>query len=337
MAVSAWAGDVPFPTLAAELRPVPRERVLDGIVEAVNETTVSAQTSGTVTDVYFDVNDFVANGVVLLRISTAEQQAALDQARAALAEAQARHREAAADFARTEEVYQKGATSKAEFDKADAALKATQARLEAAHAGVAQAERQLDYTTVSAPYSGIVTTRHVDVGEQVRPGAPLLTGISLEELRVAVDVPQDLINEVRSVGAAQVHVPGPAAQVVTAERLTFFPYANPLSHTFKLRAYLPSGVDGLYPGMYVKVGFVVGERPRLLIPEQAVVHRGEMTGTYVVASDGRVTLRLLRVGRPVDEDMIEILAGLDAGELVAVDPIAAGVYLKEQARGESHE
>jgi RND family efflux transporter MFP subunit len=230
-------------------------------------------------------------------------------------------------------VYEKGATSKAEFDKAEAAVKTAQARLEAARAGVAQAEQQLDYATVVAPYSGIVTSRHVDAGEQVRPGAPLLTGISLEELRVAVDVPQDLVNQIRTAGEAQVHVPDRDGRVVTAERLTFFPYANPTSHTFRLRADLPSPVAGLYPGMYVKVGFVIGHKERLLIPREAVVHRGEMTGAYVVGPQGRVTLRLLRAGHQVGDEMVEILAGLEPGEQVALDPISAGVYLKERAQG----
>jgi RND family efflux transporter MFP subunit len=332
----ASVAEVPFPTAPAEARPVPRERLLDGVVEAVNESTVSAQTAGTVTALYFDVNDYVANGAVLLEISATEQQAALAQAQANLDEAEARYEEALADQDRIQRIFAEGAVSRSEMDEADAALSAARARLEAARAGKSRAEQQLEYTKVAAPYSGIVTTRHVEVGEQVQPGVPLMTGISLEDLRVSVDVPQDLIEEVRSSGVARVRVPGPERRVVVAERLTFFPYANPRAHTFRVRVYLPGDDTGLYPGMYVKVGFVLGQEPRLLVPKAALVYRGEVTGVYVVDPQGRVALRMVRVGHEMDAGMIEVLAGLEAGERVALDPIAAGAYLKERTRTETH-
>jgi multidrug efflux pump subunit AcrA (membrane-fusion protein) len=74
--------------------------------------------------------------------------------------------------------------------------------------------------------------------------------------------------------------------------------------------------------MFVKVGFVTGERDELLVPASAMVERSEVTGVYVVGADGRVALRQVRAGRRID-GRVEILAGLDAGEKVATDPVAA--------------
>ena len=84
----------------------------------------------------------------------------------------------------------------------------------------------------------------------------------------------------------------------------------------------------LYPGTFVKVGFVIGETERLLVPAAAIVHRSELTGVYVV-TNGTPSLRQIRAGRRYG-DRIEVLAGLAAGELVAIEPVRAGVYLQEQ-------
>ena len=82
--------------------------------------------------------------------------------------------------------------------------------------------------------------------------------------------------------------------------------------------------------MFVKTAFRVGEAERLTVPRQALAQRGEVSGIYVV-KDGQVSLRQVRPGRIAGE-VVEILAGLEPGETVALDPIKAGVYLKEQQR-----
>jgi multidrug efflux pump subunit AcrA (membrane-fusion protein) len=97
-----------------------------------------------------------------------------------------------------------------------------------------------------------------------------------------------------------------------------------------VRVDLPEGSATLFPGMFVKVGFVVGETRRLLIPAEGIVRRSELSAVYVVGEE-RVELRQVRLGRRYDDD-IEVLAGLDEGEQVALDPVRAGIYVKEQQR-----
>ena len=107
-----------------------------------------------------------------------------------------------------------------------------------------------------------------------------------------------------------------------------FPVADAATNTFRVRASLPAASITLYPGTFVKIGFVVGETERLLVPARAVVHRSELTAVYVVGETA-VTLRQIRVGRSYG-DRVEVLSGLAAGEVVAADPVAAGVYLQER-------
>src|SRR5690554_4546491 len=155
------APEVPFPTAEARYEQAPRERVFDGTVEAVNRATVSAQTTGRVAKILYDVNDFVEAGAVIMRFTDAEQQAALRQARAALEEAEARFTEAEQEYTRVEGMFRNETVSRARFEQAQANREAAAARLEAARSAVARAEEQLDYTVVRAPYAGIVSERHV--------------------------------------------------------------------------------------------------------------------------------------------------------------------------------
>jgi RND family efflux transporter MFP subunit len=323
------AAEWPFPVAAAQRQTLPDEQVLDGVVEAVNQSTVSAQTAGRVEDILVDVNDFVPQGAPILRIRNVEQRAGLEQAQASLREVEARFLEAQAEYHRMRGVYEKQLVSKAQMDTATAGFNAARAKLDAAQAGVAQARESLGYTTINAPYSGIVLERHVQLGESVQPGKPLMTGFSLDELRVVVNMPQRLIVAARQHQQARV-LPANGGKSIAADKLTFFPYADPQSNVFKVRIYLPQKTEGFYPGMFVKTAFRVGEAHRLTVPRQAVVQRGEVSAVYV-AKDGKINLRQVRPGR-TEGEVVEILAGLDAGESVALDPIQAGVYLKDQPR-----
>ena len=329
--VAGHTQDLPFPTATAETSTVPRERVVDALIEAVNQSTVSAQTSGRIVEINFDVDDLVPKGSVLVRFRDTEQRAQLQQAQASLKEAEARLGEAQDEYTRIKGVYEKKLVAKAEMDKADANLKAARARLEAAQASVRQAQEQLDHTVVRAPYAGVVLKRNVELGEMASPGQALMTGFSFEKMRAVANVPQDLVADVRKFNQARLLREGSAP--VTAERLSVLPYADTTSHTFKVRVELPAGVEGLYPGMFVKVGFQVGERTSLLVPAEAVVYRSEVRGVYVVSEDGQVSLRQVRIGRVLENGKVEILAGLDAGERVALDPVQAVLFLKEQQAG----
>lgn len=325
----AWSqagnASLPFDTVTVDYEEAARERVWDGRIEAVNQGTVSAQTSGRVAELPFDVNDFVDEGAVIMRFTDTEQRAALNRAEAALAEARARLANAETEFERGEKMIANNTIAQSRFDQLKAERDSAQARLKAAVAGVDTAKEQLEYTVVRAPYAGIVSERHVELGELVGPGQPLISGLSLQSLRVNVDVPQSMFRAVHTIGKAFVYVEG---KRIAAESLTFFPVADIGSNTFRVRVNLPDGAATLFPGMFVKVGFVVGETRRLLIPAGAIVRRSELSGVYVTDGD-RVVLRQVRLGRTFD-GLIEVLSGLDAGESVALDPVEAAIWLKEQ-------
>ena len=307
-----------------------RERLFDGTVEAVNQSTVSAQTSGRIAEIFYDVDDRVEAGSTILRFTDVEQRSALRQTQAQLKEAQARKTEADEEFQRASDLFKKGSGTEREYDRALAAKAAAGARVTSAQSAVKTAEQQVDYTVVKAPYPGIVTKRHVELGEFVSIGQPLMSGLSLESLRVVVDLPQKIAAKVREYMRAEI-IAGP--QRVSPTKITVFPFADPDTNTFKIRLDLPKGQVGLYPGMFTKVAFILGESERLLIPATALVRRSEVKGVYVV-QDSQIRLRQVRIGNRFG-DQIEILAGLIAGERIALDPVQAVIRAKSTAANDN--
>lgn len=314
---SAAAGATAKPdlqTVAVAPKTARREQAWDGVIEAVNEGTMSAQTSGRVVELPFDVNDYVPEGALIVRLTDVEQQAAVRQAQASADEADAQ-------YTRIEELYNKKVVAKASLDQA-------RTRRESATAALHTAQQQLEYTTVKAPYAGYVTKRYVRIGEEVQPGNPLITGISLNQLRVAVEIPQSAAEAIRSFAAADVLLDPASDTRVAATGITVFPYADPQTHSFTVRVALPEENLGLYPGMTVKVLFAIGEAERLLVPVSTLVSRSEFSGVYVVGAD-HVTLRQLRLGHRYGDE-IEVLAGLARGEEIASDPATAASYVAER-------
>ena len=324
-----------FQSIAAELETAVVESVqvsrvyrLDGVIEAAQKTTVSAQISGQVEDILFDIDDYVEKGEVIVRLKDTQPTAKLKQANAELSEAKARLKEAEDEYVRVKGVYEKQAVSRKAMDAAEAAKKAAQAKLEAARAGLEQAQEQLEYTRVRAPYAGIVTERHIEIGESAQPGKKLISGLSLEHLRVNVDVPQNMINAVREADAVKIETPD--GSVIPVNEKTVFPYAEPASHTFRVRLDLKGDGMRLFPGMFVKAVFEIGQRHALVVPTSAIVRRSEVTAVYVLSAQARLSMRSIRKGHDLADGRTIVLAGLQQGEQVVIDPIAAGVQLKQQ-------
>ena len=307
----------------------------DGVVEAVRTTDLAAQTSGRVTAVEVDVNDRVAAGDVLLRISAVEQNAGANAARAQLRAAEASAVEAEQHYRRFAALASGQYVSKAQIDQARAARDSAAAARDAARAVVAQAAQQSAYTVVRAPFAGVVASRDVEPGETVAPGQPLMRVYEPRELRIEVAVPQTRAEGIRRDPRARVVLPG-GREVVPAE-VTVFPAADAASHSVNVRVRLPDLDPPPAPGTTAKVVFDAepgnagdtGARS-VRIPLSAVAQHGELSGAYVQQGD-RLLLRQLRLGARLG-DSVEVISGLQAGDRVASDPVAAMQALAAQRK-----
>jgi RND family efflux transporter MFP subunit len=311
-------------TALVEVRSLELAYTAEALVEAVRQSTVSAQIAGRIVDLRFDVGDTVKKGEVIVRIDERAAARALEASEAQVREAQAALANARAQYERSKQLLAQKFISQAALDQAESAYKAAQARVGALLAGAGAAATERSFATVLAPYSGVVSARHVELGEMATPGKPLMTGFDPSTLRVVATVPQAQVAAIRASGKARVEVPS-AGRWVEVKEMTIMPAADPRTHTTRVRLELPADVRGVYPGVYARAHFVTGAAPRLLVPRAAVFRRSELTAVYVVGEDGRPRLRQVRVGAAGDEHSVEVLAGLRPGERVALDPIKAGM------------
>ncbi|QBL08340.1 efflux RND transporter periplasmic adaptor subunit [Rheinheimera sp. D18] len=334
---TAAAGIENLQRVNAEHAQINDEIELDGIIEAVNRAVVSAQTSGRVLALPFDVGDVVLEGEVIAGITDTEQQAALSNAKAQLAEAQARFMEADQQLKRIKDVFERGVVSKAEFDQAKAAQKTAAARVESGKAAINNAEQGLVYTQIRAPYSGILVQRLVDVGATVAPGTPLLEGVSLKDLRVEVDIPEHYIVALRQHNKARIILNNGAS--ITAKSLRIPPSANAATHSFRTLLELPEAEheqpeaeheQPLFPGTLVKVAFAIGNSEQILLPNSAIAKRAEISAVYVFNGAQQLEFRYVRTGKILADDKVVILSGLQHGEQVALDTVAAASVYKTQ-------
>ncbi|TWI07963.1 efflux RND transporter periplasmic adaptor subunit [Aerolutibacter ruishenii] len=303
----------------------------DGVVEAVQQADLTAQTAGRVTVVNVDVNARVDRGDVLLRLTAVEQQAGVNTARAQLRAAEAAAAEAEANYRRYAALASGQYVSRSQIDQARAARDSAVAARDAARAQVAQASQQTDYTVVRAPFSGIVSARRVEPGESVAPGQPLMAMYAPGALRIEVQVPQSEADAIRAAGRARVALAD--GRTVDAAEVVVFPAADPATHSVSVRVTLPDLEKAPVPGVTAKVLFPIAAAVpvgTVNIPASALVQRGEVSGVYVIAGN-RIALRQVRLGQRSGE-RIEVLAGLKAGDVVAADPIAAVQALAAQRK-----
>lgn len=311
-------------TGSVEVREVELTTSAEAVVEAVRQSTVSAQVSGRIVDIRFDVGDRVEKGAVILRIDERAASQAVAASEAQVREAEATLVNARANYERTRQLLAQKFVSQAAVDKAEADFKAAESRMKATLAGAGAAATEKSFTTIVAPYSGVVSARHVQLGEMASPGKPLLTGFDPGGLRVVATVPSAQVPAIQAGARARIEVPS-LGRWVEVKSVTVVPSADPRTHTTQVRLDLPADAKGLLPGVFARAHFVTGRAPRLMVPREAVLRRSEVTAVYVVDEKGEPRLRQVRVGTASDEKSVEVLAGLRAGEKVALEPVKAGM------------
>jgi len=332
-------------TVTVEDKSFPQHEVFDAVIEAIHHSTVSSRIASEVIEINYDVNDFVPKGALIIKFRDEEFQARVAQMQASLLaddaqinETLARQKEALLENKRIKNLFKRKLTSQASLDSANANLSAADAKVLAvkaqrkAHkAQLSEAMVQLSYTKIIAPYGGVVVERFIEIGEMASPGQHLITGVSLEQLRAIVKVPQYLLSAIKSAKTPVLHLTD--GREITANKITIIPQANNVNHSFKVRVDLPKGLDNIYPGLFAKLYFNVGDESIRAIPQVAIVQRSEVSGVYVQAKNKTITFRQVRLGRHLQNEQREILAGLSSGEQVILDPIQASKTLKSNNSG----
>lgn len=327
MSVATAQNVIQVPVVSAQMKSVGVGFELDSVIQPVKQSTISAQASGRIATLMVKSGDKVKAGQLLATVDDRETQTGVQRSQAQLAQAQAELRNAQANFDRTRELQSKGFVSKAALDTADSQLKGALAGRDQAGAGAKQSALAQGFTKVTAPYDGWVLQTHVEAGDLAVPGKPLLTLYAPLPIRAVVQVPVSRLGAANAAGTVEILLPDASGngRWIRPVSRSSVPTADPVSQTIEWRLELPSDLaKSLLPGQQVRVRFSGNQSDRMVVPAGAVLRRGELTALYVVSGNG-FALKVVRLGAEHGGDGIEVLAGLTSGDLVALEPIKAGL------------
>ena len=326
----ANAAEVAAPAVArVEYKELERIALVEGVVEAVRQSTLAAQVAGRIVALEVKAGDSVRPGQALAQIdprsavqSEAASQSQVREARANLANAKAK-------YERSRQLFAQRFISEAALDQAEAEYLAAQAQTAAAIANAGQAATSRSFTLITAPYAAVVVSIEVEVGDMATPGKALLTVFDPRELRVTASLPQAVLAQAKLDAPVTIEIPT-LRRTLNARGVTVVPVADTHTHTTQVRLALPESA-GLLPGQYARALFVTGQTRALAIPETAVLRRSEVTAVYVLDRGGVARLRQVRLGEPAGEGLVEVRAGLLPGERVFLDPVRAGIEASRDA------
>lgn len=319
------SGEGSLATLRVGEQAVRQSVPAEAVVEAVRQATLASQVAGRIVDLPVKAGDAVRAGQVLARIDARAADAAVVASRSQLAEAQANYANAKRVHERNVALLAQKFVSQAAVDQSATALASAAAQVEAVRANLGSADVARDWTTIVAPYAGIVGATHAELGDMATPGKPIVTVFDPRELRAVATVPQVVLAKA-DLAASRVELPA-SGRIIVPVRTTVVPLADAKSHTTSVRFDLPP-VEGVVPGQYARARLAVGVATLLAVPETALVRRGEVTAVYVIDAKGTPRLRQVRVGSAVGEGEVEVLAGLASGDTIAANPVAAGMRTK---------
>ncbi len=275
-----------------------------GTVQAKLRATLEAKLSGRIEQLPVALGQRVKSGDVVARLNAPEINARLEQAEAALEQAER-------DWKRSSSLFEQQAATRADFDTA-------QTRYRAAKAAVAEAKAMLGYVEITAPFDGVVTRKWADVGDLAAPGKPLISIEDPARLQLDADVPQSIAAQVRRDIVLAVRVEG-LTNELSGKVTEIAPAADPVSRTVRVKVDL-SEQPGLSSGLFARLQVPVGESNFLRIPVSALVQRGQLEIVFVVA-ERRAQLHLVKTGKPIGNEL-EVLSGLHAGDAVVVEGAA---------------
>jgi RND family efflux transporter MFP subunit len=326
----------PVEVITVNLAPATQALTLPGETRGWYNSTIYARVSGYVANWVVDIGDKVKKDQVLATIDTPELDAQLEAAQAQIKASQAEVtvRETDVDFAKTTyERWQgspKGVVSDQEREDKKARYAAAEAQLNAARARVALDQANVDRLTfltsfkqVTAPYDGVITERHLDVGDLVTAGSTSNTsslyGIAQSDtIRVFVNVPQSASTDIRTGTTAQVRVSEHADKVFEGKVARTSRAIDRRARTLRVEVDLPNKDFALLPGMYVEVAFHLKPTNFVQVPASALLFR--TSGPQVALIQGTETVKFQDVTIARDNgNFVELASGVSAGDKVALN------------------
>jgi len=291
-----------------------------GKIEAENSANVSTRMMGYVTKINVKVGQKVNAGQLLVSINNTDLQAKKAQVDASILQATAGYNNAKKDYERFVALFAQQSASQKELDDMTSRYEMAKASLEGAKQMRNEVMAQFNYSNITAPFSGVVTNTFVKEGDMANPGMPLVSIEGTNQMQVTAMVSESDITAIQNGMKAKVLVKstneefsGTVTEVSSSAKNTGGQYLVKLNL---------SKVDKkVLAGMFVNVQFPIlnktketsNSTDKVVVPESALVHQGQLTGIYTIGNENTAILRWLRVGKTYG-NQVEVLSGLNSNE-----------------------
>lgn len=290
-----------------------------GKIQAQNSAELSTRMMGFVTNVHVNVGDKVTKGQLLVSINNTDLQAKRAQVNASITEATAAFNNAQKDYNRFQNLFADQSASQKELDDMTANFEMAKARLEAVNQMKNEVNAQFLYSNISAPFNGVVTSKNIEVGDMANPGMPLISVETPGSFEVIAMVPETQISQIKngvqvnvSIKAIDNIIKGKVVEVSTSAKHTGGQYLVKIA--------LDKTEVHILSGMFATVQFPIDKQAKaemVLIPQDAIITNGQLSGIYTVSQSNTALLRWLRLGRTFG-NQVEVLSGLTADEAYIV-------------------
>ncbi len=271
-------------------------------LEAEDEATVNAKTGGVIEQILVEEGQRVRAGQVLARLETERLRLEVARAKATLDKLEQ-------DFKRNESVYQRNLVSREAYER-------TKFELEGARAAYDLARLALQEAEIQAPFDGVISLRHIKLGNLIQPGSPAFRVTRMDRLQAQIYVPERDIHKLAAGQPATIAVDAWPDRQFSGQILRVNPVVDAATGTVKVTVALAQQPE-LKPGMFGRVEILYDRRDNaLLIPKDALLTEDARHSVFVVA-DGRAHRRPVRIGYS-DNQHYEVLDGVTAGELLVV-------------------
>ena len=286
-----------------------------GSIESEDFAHISTRAMGYVSKVYVTVGDQVRKGQLLIDINSDEIDAKKAQATAGLNQAEAQMNLAEKDYNRYVELFNEKSASQKELDDITLRYEIAKGNYERAKQVQNEIDALMAYSHIRAPFSGVITSKSIKMGDMATPGQPLMSLEAPGDFVASVMVPETSIEYVKKGQPVKIYVKS-TGKSLEGEVSEVSKSSLNSGGQYQVKIDLKkAGQENLFSGMYVSSVFPVegGGSKNLFVDKAALVSKGELDGIYTVSESGTAILRWLKLGQEMG-DQVEVLSGIKAGE-----------------------